>query len=123
MNKQHIEHKTHNNNNITDKADVPIEDQDGRSYSDEKLIEIIDQSLQIMDKDLDGYVSFPEFVSTQESLKRAGAQWIRPNPLMIESSTYNTTQTKKKTHIFYDLKFTYINWLVSGTRGHSKRWQ
>lgn len=66
---------------ITDKADVPIEDQDGRSYSDEKLIEIIDQSLQIMDKDLDGYVSFPEFVSTQESLKRAGAQWIRPIPL------------------------------------------
>lgn len=64
----------HKHTNLTDKADVPIDDQDGKSYSDEKLIEIIDQSLQIMDKNNDGYVSFPEFVSTQESLKQSDGQ-------------------------------------------------
>lgn len=62
----------HKNTNITEKADVPAEGtHDGRSYSDEKLIEIIDQSLEMMDKDYDGYVSFPEFVATQESLRKA----------------------------------------------------
>lgn len=60
--------------NITDKAGVPIDDQDGKSYSDEKLIELIDQSLQIMDTDLDGFVSFPEFVSAQASMKVSGTQ-------------------------------------------------
>lgn len=59
---------------IPDKADVPIDNQGAQSYTDEKLIEIIDQSLDIMDKDLDGYVSFPEFVAVQDSMKQANAQ-------------------------------------------------
>lgn len=32
-------------------------------------MEIIDQSLKIMDTDYDGFVSFPEFIKTQQAMK------------------------------------------------------
>lgn len=59
------------NTNITDKDEVPDGDLADGTYSDEKLIQIIDQSLEYMDKDRDGYISFPEFVSVQEAMKKS----------------------------------------------------
>lgn len=54
---------------ITEKDNKPVDADGSQTYTDEKLIEIIDQSLKIMDTDFDGYVSFPEFVKTQEDMK------------------------------------------------------
>lgn len=54
---------------ITEKDKKPVDADGSQTYTDEKLSEIIDQSLQIMDTDLDGYVSFPEFVKTQQDMK------------------------------------------------------
>lgn len=56
---------------FTDKNDKPVDESGDQTYTDEKLIDIIDQSLAIMDKDNDGCVSFPEFIQTQEDMKRA----------------------------------------------------
>lgn len=54
---------------ITEKDNKPVDEEGSQTYTDEKLIEIIDQSLKIMDTDYDGYVSFPEFVKTQQDMK------------------------------------------------------
>lgn len=58
---------------ITEKDNKPVDDEGSHTYTDEKLSEIIDQSLKIMDTDLDGYVSFPEFVKTQNDMKQNNA--------------------------------------------------
>lgn len=52
-----------------EKDNKPVDEDGSHTYTDEKLIEIIDQSLKIMDTDHDGYVSFPEFVKTQQDMK------------------------------------------------------
>lgn len=57
--------------NFTEKDNKPVDSDGSQTYTDEKLSEIIDQSLSIMDADLDGYVSFPEFVKTQQDMKQS----------------------------------------------------
>lgn len=54
---------------ITEKDNKPVDADGSETYTDEKLSEIIDQSLKIMDTDHDGYVSFPEFVKVQQDMK------------------------------------------------------
>lgn len=54
---------------ITEKDNKPVDADGSQTYTDEKLIEIIDQSLKIMDTNFDGFVSFPEFVKTQQDMK------------------------------------------------------
>lgn len=54
---------------IPEKDNKPVDADGSHTYTDEKLSEIIDQSLKIMDTDYDGYVSFPEFVKTQQDMK------------------------------------------------------
>lgn len=69
--KKHQNHKNEKNQKqITDKSGEPVDDHHGQIYSDEKLIEIIDQSLDIMDTNSDGYVSYSEFITAQESLRK-----------------------------------------------------
>lgn len=57
-----------------EKDNKPVDADGSHSYTDEKLSEIIDQSLKIMDADSDGYVSFPEFVKTQQDMKNNNAE-------------------------------------------------
>lgn len=59
---------------IPEKDNKPVDAEGSHTYTDEKLIEIIDQSLKIMDTDFDGYVSFPEFVKTQQDMKHGADQ-------------------------------------------------
>ncbi|XP_031617653.1 nuclear transcription factor Y subunit beta isoform X4 [Contarinia nasturtii] len=56
-----------------EKDNAPGVEDGSSTYTDEKLSEIIDQSLKIMDTNNDGYVSFPEFVKTQQDMKVANA--------------------------------------------------
>lgn len=63
-----------NTSSITEKDNKPVDEEGSQTYTDEKLIEIIDQSLKIMDTDYDGYVSFPEFVKTQQDMKNQADQ-------------------------------------------------
>ncbi|XP_055323556.1 nuclear transcription factor Y subunit beta isoform X7 [Sitodiplosis mosellana] len=57
-----------------EKDNKPVDADGSDTYTDEKLSEIIDQSLKIMDSDYDGYVSFPEFVKTQQDMKHNADQ-------------------------------------------------
>lgn len=58
---------------ILEKDNKPVDTDGSDTYTDEKLSEIIDQSLKIMDTNNDGYVSFPEFVKTQQDMKNSNA--------------------------------------------------
>lgn len=70
-----IQTQTHTNKtnetpiNFPAKDNKPVDADGSQVYTDEKLSEIIDHSIRIMDTDFDGYVSFPEFVQTQENMK------------------------------------------------------
>lgn len=73
MRPAHDEHDQNKNKTeyveFAEKDPKPVDADGSPVYTDEKLSEIIDHSIQIMDTDFDGYVSFPEFVKTQETMK------------------------------------------------------
>lgn len=54
---------------IADKKEIPAGDLTDGTYSDDRLIEIVDQSMAFMDKDKDGYITYAEYMSVSDSFK------------------------------------------------------